>query len=143
MHFLATAPAQTADAVTALRLSLHVLAATIWVGGQFVVAGLLPTLRGMGDDAPRKIARAFSLLAWPAFGVLIITGIWNFAAINHSGVSNGWNAAFGIKMTMVLVSGVGVFLHTRATAPRARGIFAGVGALASIIALVLGVVISG
>ncbi len=143
MHVLASAPAQTADAVTALRLSLHVLAATIWVGGQFVLAGLLPTLRGMGDDAPRKIARAFSLLGWPAFGVLIITGIWNFAAINHSGVSNGWNAAFGIKMTMVLVSGVGVYVHTRATAPRVRGIFASVGALASIIALVLGVVISG
>ena len=143
MHVLAAAPAQTADAVTALRLSLHVLAATIWVGGQFVVAGLLPTLRGIGGDAPRKIARSFGLLAWPAFGVLIITGIWSFAAINHSGASNGWNAAFGIKMMMVLVSGIGVFLHTRAHSPKARGIFAGVGALASIIALILGVVISG
>ena len=143
MHVLAAAPAQTADAVTALRLSLHVLAATIWVGGQFVVAGLLPTLRGIGGDAPRKIARSFGLLAWPAFGVLIITGIWSFAAINHSGTSNGWNAAFGIKMMMVLVSGIGVFLHTRAHSPKARGIFAGVGALASIFALILGVVISG
>jgi putative copper export protein len=143
MHLIASAPAQMTNVLTTTRLSLHVLAATIWVGGQFVLAGLLPTLRGIGGDAPRKIAQAFGRLAWPAFGILIITGFWNLAAINHSGVSNGWNAAFGIKMIMVLVSGIGVLLHTRATTPRARGIFAGVGALASIAALVLGIVITG
>lgn len=143
MHFFATAPQQTADAVTATRISLHIMAATIWVGGQFVLAGLVPTLRGIGGDAPKKVARAFSRLAWPAFVVLIITGIWNFTAINHSGTSSGWNAAFGIKMAMVIISGIGVGLHSKATKPKVRGIFAGVGAAASIAALVLGVVIAG
>ena len=34
------------------RLFVHVLAASVWVGGQIVLAGLVPTLRSIGDDAP-------------------------------------------------------------------------------------------
>jgi uncharacterized membrane protein len=60
--------------VDTVRLSLHVLAATVWVGGQFVLAGLLPSLRRLGDDAPRTVARAFNRIAWPAFAVLVATG---------------------------------------------------------------------
>jgi putative copper export protein len=41
-----------ATAATTIRLTLHVLAATVWVGGQFVVAGLLPTVRSLGPEAP-------------------------------------------------------------------------------------------
>ena len=67
-----------------IRLVVHVLAATIWVGGQFVLAGLLPTLRGLGDDATAKVARAFNRLAWPAYVVLLGTGIWNLFEVNFS-----------------------------------------------------------
>jgi len=35
---------QLADAWTIIRLSLHVLAACVWVGGQLVLAGLVPTV---------------------------------------------------------------------------------------------------
>ena len=59
------------------RVFLHVIAATVWVGGQLVLAGLLGTLRGLGDDAPRQAARRFNALAWPAFAILVVTGIWN------------------------------------------------------------------
>ena len=45
--------------LAAVRLSLHVLAATVWVGGQIVVAGLLPTVRALGGDATKRVARAF------------------------------------------------------------------------------------
>ena len=34
-----------------LRLFLHVTAAAVWVGGQFVMLGLLPTARQLGDGA--------------------------------------------------------------------------------------------
>ena len=61
----------TADA---LRTFLHVLAATVWVGGQLTLAGLVPTLKGLGPDAPRAVARQFNRIAWPAFGVLVVTG---------------------------------------------------------------------
>jgi len=132
-----------ASSMTILRLTLHVLAATVWVGGQFVVAGLLPTIRGLGDGAPQKIARAFAKLSWPAYWLLVATGVWNFLAIAHANATSSWNAIFGIKMVVVAAAGLGAFLHTRATTPRTRGIYAGVGTLASIIALVLGVALAG
>ena len=53
---------------------MHVLAATIWVGGQFTVAGLVPTAKKLGEDAPKQIANAFARIMWPAFAVLLITG---------------------------------------------------------------------
>jgi len=132
-----------AGSLTVLRLTLHVLAATVWVGGQIVVAGLLPTIRGLGEGAPQKIARAFGRLSWPAFWLLVATGVWNYVAIHHASATNGWNAIFGIKMVAVLVAGLGAYLHTKASTPRARGIYAGLGTLASIAALVLGVALAG
>src|ERR1022692_1411034 len=49
-----------------VRLFLHVLDATVWVGGQLTLAVLVPVLRTQGPDAPRRAARRFNLVAWPA-----------------------------------------------------------------------------
>lgn len=143
MNWIATDQPQLANTLTIVRLTLHVFAACIWIGGQFVLAGLLPTVRGLGAEAPQKIARAFGRLSWPAFWLLVATGVWNYLAIDHRAASNSWNMIFGIKMVVVLVAGLGSYLHTKAAPPKARGIYAGIGTLASILALVLGVALTG
>jgi putative copper export protein len=58
-----------------VRLFLHILAATVWVGGQLTVAALVPVLRRFGADVAGAAARRFNQVAWTAFGVLIATGI--------------------------------------------------------------------
>ena len=40
--------------VATLRLFLHVLAATVWVGGQLTLAGLVPGLRAIAPDAATR-----------------------------------------------------------------------------------------
>lgn len=40
-----------------IRLFLHVLAATVWVGGQLTLAALVPALRRFGAEVPRAGAR--------------------------------------------------------------------------------------
>ena len=139
----ATTGASLAPAVDAVRLSLHVLAAAIWVGGQFTLAGLLPTARGIGETVPRQLARAFARLMWPAYVVLLGTGIWNVVATQTPKPTSAWQVVLGIKIAVVLVSGLAAFLHTRATG---RAAIASLGALAGLsaaAALVLGVVLAG
>ena len=80
-------------------------------------ARALPTVREFGEGAPRKIAQAFGRLSWPAFWLLVATGVWNYLAINHADASASWNAVFGVKMILVVVAGVGTFMHTKATSP--------------------------
>ena len=140
---LAASGPQLADSLSIVRLTLHVLAATVWVGGQFVMLGLLPTLRQLGGDAPRRAAAAFGRLSWPAYWLLVATGVWNYLAINHHAATSAWNGAFGVKMLCVVIAGVGAYLHTKATSAKARGMWAGIGTLGSIAALVLGVALAG
>ena len=141
---LATADqANLASLSTVVRLSLHVLAACVWVGGQFVLAGLVPTVRGLGDGATQKVARAFGRLSWPAFWLLVATGVWNYVIVARHSTSGPWNIAFSVKMATVLIAGAGAYMHTKASTPAARGLYAGVSSLASIAAVVLGVALAG
>ena len=64
-----------------VRLSLHVLATCVWIGGQILVAALVPVMRGISHDAPRKMAERFGVVAWPAFGLAVVTGVWNLLAL--------------------------------------------------------------
>lgn len=132
-----------APGLAALRITLHVLAATIWVGGQFVMLGLLPTARSMGGDASKKLAAAFGRLSWPAFAVLVLTGFWNVAALHGETKSSAWSAVMGIKYALVLAAGLGAWLHARATTKGALAAWGSIGGVASVLALVAGVLLAG
>ncbi len=114
----------------ALRLFLHVFSASIWVGGQFALAGLLPTVRSFGEDAPRQAARAFNRLAWPAYGVLVLTGLWNLFEWPLDDLQHPW---VELKVLAALLSGVGAALHQFARGNRAM--LAAGGAMSAIFAV--------
>ncbi|MHB1583054.1 MAG: hypothetical protein ACYCU7_04765 [Acidimicrobiales bacterium] len=132
-----------APALTTLRLTLHVLAAAVWVGGQLVLVGLLPTARRLGGDVPRAIARAFARLAWPAYGVLVATGIWNVTAFHLARQGTAWKAVLGAKLAVVLVAGVASFAHTRSSGRAAVALWGSLAGLASVAALGMGVLLAG
>ena len=148
MHFVVgppgTTPGPTLDsALDAFRLILHVLAATIWVGGQFTVAGLLPTVRRLGEDAPRQVGQALGRLLWPAYAVLVITGFWNIGAVDTGAASSAWKTVLFVKIGVVALAGAAVYLHQQATGRRAIAAWGAIGALASVAALCLGVLLAG
>jgi putative copper export protein len=125
------------------RLILHVFAAAVWVGGQVTVAGLLPTIRTFGEDAPKKVGRALARLLWPAYAVLVITGFWNISTFDLKDAPTAWNVVLGIKIADVALAGVAVYLHQRATSRRATAVWGAVGAIATAVALCLGVFLAG
>src|SRR5262249_17506681 len=65
-----------------MGLFLRGRAALRWVGGQRTLAARVPVLRRLGAEIPRAAARRFNQVAWPAFAVLVVTGIWNIAAVH-------------------------------------------------------------
>lgn len=132
-----------ASALEGTRLTFHVLAAAIWVGGQFTVAGLLPTVRGFGDEAPKAVARALARLLWPAYVVLVVTGIWNVSTFTVGRAPSAWKTVLIAKIVVVVAAGISVFLHQRSQTARGKAVFGAVGALTSVAALVLGVFLAG
>jgi putative copper export protein len=132
-----------APTVVTIRLTLHVLAATVWVGGQIVMTGLVGPARGLGPDAPKTLARAFARLAWPAYVVLLVTGVWNVTAVGYSAQDSVWRAVLMAKIAVVVIAGLGVLLHQRATTKQGLALWGSVGGLASVAALVMGILLAG
>jgi putative copper export protein len=127
-----------------VRLFLHVLAATIWVGGQLILAALVPVLRRFGAEAPRAVARRFNQVAWTAFGVLLVTGVWNTVAVRSQiSHSASYRTTLIVKLAVVVVSGIAAALHIRARTARSRAIFGALTGLSALAALFLGVLLAG
>lgn len=128
--------------LTTIRMFVHVLAATIWVGGQLTLAALVPVLRSVGGDAPRLAARQFNRIAWPAYAVLIVTGAWN-AVADREELHGSYATTFTIKVAVVAASGVTAFWHTRATTPSRVALTGALTGLTALVALFLGIVLAG
>ena len=125
-----------------IRLFLHVLAATIWVGGQITLAALVPVLRRLGTELPRAAARRFNQIAWPAFGVLIITGIWNIAAV-RSQIHGSYETTLVVKLIVVAISGVTAALHARARSTTWLAVFGALTGISALAAVFLGILLAG
>jgi putative copper export protein len=127
-----------------VRLFLHVLAATIWVGGQITLGVLVPVLRGFGTEVTRAAARRFNVAAWSAFAVLIATGVWNIVAESpEDRHDSAYQATLMAKLVVVAISGVTAFLHARSRRPVTLAVFGALTALTALGALFLGVLLSG
>jgi putative copper export protein len=125
-----------------IRVFLHVLAATVWVGGQLTLAALVPVLRRRGAGLPAVAARRFNQVAWPAFAVLVATGIWNVAAV-ASGDSGSYRVTLIVKLVVVAISGVTAWLHTRARSTAGIAVFGALSGLSALAALFLGILLAG
>ena len=131
----------------ALRSFLHLLGVTVWVGGQIVVAGLIPLLRKIDRSAgpvadgemsaTQQAAHRFGRIAWPFFALAIITGLWSIGEIEWSASTGGWKTLFFVKMALVAASGVGAWLHARAQRAPERALFASVASLSALAALLI------
>jgi putative copper export protein len=122
----------------AFRVFIHVTAATIWVGGQLTLAGLVPGLRALGEDAPRRVARRFNRIAWPAYAVLVATGIWNVLDVAPE-LDSPYSRTLMVKVVVVALSGLSAFAHATARSKAGLAVFGALAGLSALGALFLGV----
>jgi len=125
-----------------VRLFLHVVAATVWVGGQLTLAALVPALRRLGTEIPRTAARRFNQVAWPAFAVLIVTGVWNVIAVRTQ-ISGSYETTLVVKLVVVAISGVAAALHARAQSTVGLAVFGALTGISALAALFLGILLAG
>ncbi len=132
-----------ASGLDTLRLTLHVLAASVWVGGQIVLMGLVGPARGLGPEAAKTLAQAFARLAWPAYAVLVITGFWNISTFQWADQTSAWKGVLIAKIVVVAAAGLGALMHSKATTKGALAVWGSVAGLASVAALAMGILLAG
>ncbi|HTK14858.1 MAG TPA: CopD family protein [Acidimicrobiia bacterium] len=131
---------------TTVRLFLHVLGAAIWVGGQIALASIVPIARRVGGvEVTRAVARRFQQVAWPAFALLLATGVWNLVAEKVGDRSSQYQTTLLVKLLLVAVSGGCAFGHILVARrrPALGGALAGFALLTALGATFFGVLLAG
>jgi putative copper export protein len=123
------------------RIFLHVTAAAVWVGGQFALAGVVPSLRRVAPGATKTVATAFARVAWPAFGITVLTGMWGLMAIDIGNTSSAYQATVLLKIAFAIASGVFAAIHAAGKSKLSIALGGALGAVTSLVAMFLGVLL--
>lgn len=114
---------------------IHLLSATVWVGGLIVLGGLVPAVRSATDDRSviRAMARRFGVISWIALGLLVLTG-------TSMVFDRVWTGTLIAKIGLVMLSALLAVWHTvaaRDQSPAVRGAIQGVILILALVILAL------
>lgn len=98
--------------IDTLRLFLHVLAASVWVGGQIVLGVLVPRLRASHPQTVKSAANAFARAAWPAFGLTVVTGIWSILELSISDTDSDYQVTLFVHVLLAVATAVFAVIHS-------------------------------
>ena len=128
--------------LNSLRTYLHLLAVCVWLGGQVVLAGVVPNLRKTNPEALTNIAKGYASLAWPAMILIVFTGAWGLAATDTANQSTEYMVTFGVKMLLVAGAVIATLIHSNGTSKLAKGLGGAIGLLATLVAAYCGVLLA-
>ena len=125
-----------------VRIFLHLMAVAVWVGGQIVLAGIVPKLRQKNSEVLTTVANGFARIAWPAFVVIVFTGAWGLASESAADQTSEYMATFGVKMLLVGIAVIAVIIHSMGQSKPAKAIGGALGLLCSVAAAYLGILLA-
>ena len=111
--------------ITFLRI-IHLLSATVWVGGStvLVVVGV-PAIRATEGEARavamRILGRRWRPLGWSAMGVAILSGLWlgeRHGAFHSAALDTKFDRWLMVKSGLVVFLVAGSLVHDFALGPR-------------------------
>ena len=93
---------------------LHVLAATVAVGGSVLTWALLRVDPGEADGTHAvRVARGYEWLLWAALGTLVATGVGNLGAFAPTLPAGRWRTTLTTKLVLLSVVLVGSAVRVR------------------------------
>ncbi len=103
-------------------VALHVLGATVWVGGTVALTFVaVPAIRLLSGEpratAMRGLGRRWRPIGWGALGAMVATGV-PLAAHTLPGSGPGAKAVFAVKMTAFATLLCTAYLHDFVLGPR-------------------------
>jgi putative copper export protein len=128
----------TADTI---RLFLHVLAASVWVGGQIVLGGLVPRLRVSHPESLKTVANGFARVAWPAFALTMVTGIWNILDVSISDTSTEYQVTLFVHVLLAVATATFAAIHSLGRSKLALALGGALGLLTGLGAMFIGLLL--
>ena len=128
--------------LNSLRTYLHILAVCVWLGGQVVLAGVVPKLRKTNPESLTNIAKGYASIAWPAMILIVFTGAWGLAATDTANQSTEYMVTFAVKMLLVAGAVIATLVHSNGTSKLAKGLGGAIGLLATLVAAYCGVLLA-
>ena len=126
----------------ALRTALHLLGVAVWIGGQIVLAGVVPAVRAAAPDALGAVARSFARIAWPMFLLVVLTGVWGYSDVEVSARSTEYTVTFGVKMLLVAATAIAALIHSQGSSRAAKAVGGAAGLLTALAAAWFGVLLA-
>jgi putative copper export protein len=124
-----------------IRLFLHILAASVWVGGQIVLGGLVPKLRQAAPESLKVAANAFARVAWPAFAVVVVTGMWNILDIKVGDMSTEYQVTMFVHVLLAMATAMFAVIHSVGKTKLALALGGAFGLLTSLGAMFVGILL--
>ena len=111
--------------MTVLRI-LHVLSASVWVGGTVVLVFVgVPAIRGLEGEARavamRTLGRRWRPIGWSAMAIAIVSGLWltdRHGGFHRAALDTDFDRTLIVKSVLVAVLVVGALLHDFVLGPR-------------------------
>ena len=111
--------------LTVLRI-VHLLSATVWVGGTIVLVFVgVPAIRKLEGEARatamKALGRRWRPLGWSAMGVAILSGLWLtdlHSGFNSAALSSDFDRTLILKSILVVFLVGGALVHDYVLGPR-------------------------
>jgi putative copper export protein len=111
--------------ITVLRI-VHLLSATVWVGGTVALVFVgVPAVRLLEGEARatamRGLGRRWRPLGWSAMGIAILSGLWLtdlHGGLNSAALSTDFDRTLIVKSVLVVLLCAGALVHDYVLGPR-------------------------
>jgi putative copper export protein len=112
--------------VTTFLRAVHLLSATVWVGGSvaLVVVGV-PAIRATQGEARaaamRALGRRWRPLGWSSMGIAIVSGLWlsdRHGAFHSAALDTSFDRWLMVKSALVVLLVAGSLVHDFVLGPR-------------------------